>query len=154
MRELRVTDAAVGEPVQVRTTQTNRCYANEGLTRTRGRPELIGDTHISDTVKPCHPHGRLTAQEFPGAQPRHRGATPQMLGGTPPATRPETPVATLARSSVPLRLYIDLDPRPKVPAPSCASGAGRQGTTLSWPYTTAVTSSRLCWTQLPRRCGS
>ena len=117
MRELRVTDTAIGEPMQVRTTQTNRCYPNEGLARARGRPELIGDTHISHTVKPCHPHGRLTAQKFPGAKPRQRGATPQMLGGTPPATRPETPVAILARSSVPLRLHIDLDPRPKVNAP-------------------------------------
>src|SRR5665811_1869477 len=50
MRELRVTDAAVGEPMQVRTTQTNRRYTNEGLARPRGRPELIGDTHIPHTV--------------------------------------------------------------------------------------------------------
>jgi hypothetical protein len=63
---------------------------NEGLARPRGRPELIGDTHISHTVKPCHPHGRLTAQE----------------------------------SIVPLRLHIDLDPRPKVPPLLAHRGPG------------------------------
>ena len=141
MRELRVTNAAVGEPMQVRTTQTNRCHPNEGLARARGRPKLIGDPNISHTVKPSHPHGRLTAHRFPTAKPRQRGATPQMLGGTAPATRPKTPVAIPARSSVPLRLHIDLDPRPKLPAPSCTSGAGCLGPGLirSWRSCVAAT---------------
>ena len=144
MRELRVTDAAVGKPMQVRTTQTNRCHANESLALALGRLKLFGDTHISHTVKPCHPHGRLTDQGFPGAKTPQRGATPQMLGGTPPATAPATRVAIPARSSVLLRLLIDLDPRPKLPDPFLhIGGPGTREQRCAEPQTTAVASSHL-----------
>jgi hypothetical protein len=59
MRELCVTDTAVGERVQVRIAQANRCYANEGLAPTRGRPELLSDTHIS------HREATLTGDSAP-----------------------------------------------------------------------------------------